>query len=90
MASRNSVRQARDIGCDMNATPTDADLLYGVKPIAAFLGIRERQARHLIDAKKLPTFSFPGSSIICARRSTLNAWLAEREAAALKSGCLEH
>lgn len=62
----------------------DNDLLYGAPAIAAFLGLGERQARHLSDTGAIPTFKLPGNKIICARRSTLSAWLAEREAKAAK------
>lgn len=61
---------------------TDRDLLYGVPAIADHLGLTSRQARHLADTGAVPTFKLPGNKIVCARRSTLNAWLAEREAAA--------
>lgn len=66
----------------MPAEQSDRDLLYGVPAIAAFLGLGDRQARHLADTGAVPTFKLPGNKIICARRSSLNAWLAEREAAA--------
>lgn len=59
----------------------ERDLLYGVPAIAAFLGIRGRQAKHRVSTGEIPTFRIGES--ICARRSTLNTWLAEREAAAL-------
>ena len=55
------------------------DLLYGVPAIAEFLGVRVRQARHLCESGRLPTFKL-GSQKICARRSTLWRWLAEQEA----------
>ena len=61
-------------------TPRQSDLLYGVPAIARFLRLRERQARHRIDNGTIPTFRLDGT--ICARESSLNAWLAEREAAA--------
>lgn len=57
-----------------------SDLLYGVPAIAAFLRMRERQCRHRIDKKTIPTFRLEGT--ICSRESTLTAWLAEREAEA--------
>ncbi len=68
----------------MPSTPPDddagqsapADLLYGVPAIAAFLGFREHQARHVIAEGRIPTFRM--GSIICSRRSTLNAWLDEQ------------
>ena len=55
------------------------DLLYGVPAIAEYLGLAVRQARHLCEVGRVPTFKL-GNKIICARRSTLSRWLAEREA----------
>lgn len=54
------------------------DMLYGMRAIAEFLGIRPRQALHLVEAGHLPHFRI--GKPICSRRSTLTAWLAEREA----------
>lgn len=61
-----------------------ADLLYGVKAIAAFLGLTDRQAQHRIDDGALPTFRLGGRArgTICARRSTLRDHLAQLERAA--------
>lgn len=56
------------------------DLLYGARPIAEHLGITERQARYLIDQRTLPAWK--EGKMICARRSSLNAWMDRREAAA--------
>ncbi|MFB0493621.1 hypothetical protein ABIE45_006277 [Methylobacterium sp. OAE515] len=56
------------------------DLLYGMPAIAGHLGLKVPQARHLADKRTIPTFKV--GKLTCARRSTLNAWLAEREAAA--------
>lgn len=65
---------------------SQADLLYGVKAIAAFLGLTDRQAQHRIDDGALPTFRLGGKArgTICARRTTLRSHLAklEREAQA--------
>lgn len=61
----------------------DQDLLYGVPAIAAYLGIRPRQAKHRVATGHIPTFRIGES--ICARRSTLTAWLAECEAKARKA-----
>lgn len=55
----------------------DGDLLYGVPAIAVFLNVRPRQAYHLIERARLPAFRLAGK--VCARRSTLSAWLAECE-----------
>lgn len=65
---------------------SQADLLYGVKAIASFLGLTRPQAQHRIDAGDLPTFRLGGKTrgTICARRTTLRSHLAklEREAQA--------
>ena len=57
-----------------------ADLLYGVPAIAGFLGLKVRQARHLCEVGRLPTFKV--GNYVCSRRSTISAWLAEQERAA--------
>lgn len=62
--------------------PENSDLLSGHAEIGAHLRMTERQAKHLAAIQAIPTFKLPGSNIVRARRSTLNAWLAEREAAA--------
>ena len=64
--------------------PLDRDLLRGAGAIASFLfgddpGGR-RRVYHLAsasDEKRLPVFYL--GSIICARRSTMLTWIAERE-----------
>lgn len=58
----------------------DADLLYGLPAIAGQLGLSGDQVRHLAKSHGLPTFKLGRS--VCARRSTLATWLAERESAA--------
>lgn len=73
----------------MEQAENDGELLYGAKAIATFLGIGEKAARHRIEAGVIPTFKLPGTLTICARKSSLRAWLAECEAkaqAAPKSG----
>ena len=72
----------------MEDATRDPDFLYGAPAIGTHMSLRPRQVYHLIEKASLPVFRL--GRIVCARRSTLNAWLAEREAAALKSGCLEH
>lgn len=59
----------------------NADLLEGLAAIAAFLRVKPRRVQHLMATAGLPTFSLSGR-VLNARKSTLNAWLAEREAAA--------
>jgi hypothetical protein len=51
--------------------PAAADFLYGTRAIGEFLGIRERQAEHLIFSGRLPAFKV--GKTVCARRSTLAA-----------------
>ncbi|GGC70755.1 DNA-binding protein [Chelatococcus reniformis] len=58
---------------------TSADLLSGWIAIGKHLGMKPDAARHLARTSGLPTFKL--GKTVCARRSTLNAWLAEREAA---------
>jgi hypothetical protein len=48
-----------------------ADFLYGTAAIAAHLGIRHRQAEHLIFSGRLPAFKI--GKTVCARRSKLDA-----------------
>jgi hypothetical protein len=57
-----------------------ADLLYGAPAIARFLRLSEPQARHLCENGTLPTFKV--GKLICARETTLLAWIAECEAKA--------
>ncbi len=56
------------------------DLLYGLEAIASHLGMSARQARHRALTGLIPTFKMERT--VCARRSTLTAWLAEQEAKA--------
>ena len=58
----------------------EADLLVGVDAIAAYLGYTRSAAQHLIDEQTMPVFRI--GRRVHARRSTLNAWLAECEAKA--------
>lgn len=58
--------------------PSEPDLLRGVSAIAEHLGLGYRQAYHLHETGGLPTFKLGAS--VCARRSALNAWFAEKEA----------
>ena len=58
-----------------------ADILHGYAEIGTYLRMSRRQAKYLAEARVLPTFTLAGR-VVHARRSTLDAWLAEREAAA--------
>lgn len=53
-------------------------LLYGIKALAAFLGITERQAYHLAAKGALPTWK-EGRTVV-ASRASISAWIASREA----------
>ena len=70
-------------------TEETSDLLYGAKAIAAFLSLSEQQARGLIQRRVIETFKMPSSSIVCARKTTLQAllvkWKREAREAAAKS-----
>jgi excisionase family DNA binding protein len=59
----------------------EADLLYGVAAIAMHLNLTRRQVYHLAASGTLPTFKVGGKTV-CARKSTLNAWLKDQEARA--------
>lgn len=61
--------------------PHTPDMLYGVPSISQFLGLKRRQAQYLIEKGRLPIFRPGDGKVICARRSTLTAWLAEQETA---------
>lgn len=69
----------------MSGEKRNADLLYGVPAIAVYLDMRERQARHLCEAGKIPTYRI--ASTICASKIAIDEYLegirleAAREAA---------
>jgi excisionase family DNA binding protein len=55
----------------------NSDILKGSKAIAAWLGISERTIRHQVSNGRLPIFRI--GAAICARKSTLTAWIADQE-----------
>jgi excisionase family DNA binding protein len=55
----------------------NTDILKGSKAIAEWLGISERTIRFQVSNGRLPYFRV--GQAICARKSTLNAWIAEQE-----------
>lgn len=64
-------------------TDLSTDLLRGADKIAEFMfgdTKLRRQVYHLSERKNLPVFRL--GSTICARKSTLLAWIAEQERAA--------
>jgi hypothetical protein len=48
----------------------DADLLYGMKRIARYLGLTNRQVEHMISKCEIPTFKL--GVIVCTTRSGLD------------------
>ncbi|WP_286880878.1 hypothetical protein [Sphingomonas sp.] len=60
-----------------DATLSPADLLYGVKAIAAHLQMTVKQVYHLHAKGDLPTFKI--GATVCARRSTLAKHFADQE-----------
>lgn len=49
-----------------------SDMLHGWAQIAAYLGINERQARHLHNAHSLPVFKV--GSIVAANKTSIDNW----------------
>jgi excisionase family DNA binding protein len=54
-----------------------ADLLRGADAIAEFLGFPRRAIYHAVAKNHLPSFRI--GETVCARKSTLTAWIAEQE-----------
>lgn len=54
-----------------------ADLLRGADAIASFLGFPRRAVYHAVSRGHLPSFKV--GETICARRSTLTAWIVDQE-----------
>jgi hypothetical protein len=61
--------------------PLADDLLNGASEIAKFMGWTRSKTFHALEARALPGFKMPGSSIWHARRSTLTAHVATLERA---------
>jgi hypothetical protein len=57
-----------------------ADILRGADAIATYLGFPRRSIYHAASRGNIPTFRI--GDILCARKSTLAAWIAEQEGAA--------
>ncbi|MCW5706776.1 DNA-binding protein [Shinella sp.] len=53
------------------------DLLRGADAIAAFLGFPRRAIYHAVAKGHLPSFRV--GDTVCARKSTLTAWIVEQE-----------
>ena len=60
---------------DSQGNSQAGDLLYGVKAIAAYLGMRPNQAQHRCDDGTIPTFNIGRN--VCARKSRLQDWIEE-------------
>jgi hypothetical protein len=59
------------------------ELLHGVSAIAAHLGLNKRVIYHLASTTDMPTFRL--GTVVCARRSSLDTWLIEREKEAMNA-----
>ena len=53
------------------------DLIVGAAGVAEFLGVRRRQIYHAVELGYLPLFRM--GALICARRTTLAAWIEAQE-----------
>lgn len=51
--------------------PIDNDLLYGTRAIANYLELPVQKCRDLINLGGVPTFTMPGSTTRCARKSSM-------------------
>lgn len=60
----------------------DADILHGYAAIGAYMGLSEDTARNRAITQQMPVVR--DGRRVWIRRATLDAWLAEREAAARK------
>jgi hypothetical protein len=65
-----------------NDNSLEKDVLYGAAAIAGFMGVPRRVVYHLASKSALPVFRM--GEIVCARRSTLLAWVEGQEAASRK------
>jgi hypothetical protein len=61
----------------MDGENAHGDVVYGVAAIAKFLSAPKRAIQHQVTMKRLPVFRMGRS--IAARKSTLSAWIADRE-----------
>ncbi|MDR7039631.1 cytidine deaminase [Methylobacterium sp. BE186] len=74
--------EARYLGADESGLPLSEDLMTGADAIARFMfgeatETNKRRVYHAADKLGLPAFKF--GSTICARRSTIIAWIKEQE-----------
>ncbi|CAH2409384.1 excisionase family DNA-binding protein [Mesorhizobium escarrei] len=61
-------------------SPLAVDILRGADAIAKHLGFPRRAIYHLVSKGGLPHFRL--GETVCARKSTLSAWIEEQERAA--------
>lgn len=61
----------------MNTVELKDDMLRGASAIADFLGFPRRTVYHAAAKGHLPTFRI--GDLVCARKSTLTAWIAKQE-----------
>jgi excisionase family DNA binding protein len=57
--------------------PIAHDMLRGADKIAEYLGMERRQIYHLSEKTRLPVFKI--GATLCARKSTLMAWIVAQE-----------
>ena len=63
------------------------DLLHGLAEIGEHLGLTTRQVKHLVESDSgFPTFKIPGGRVVCALRSKVDRWLADRAEQATVEG----
>ena len=60
-----------------NIPPLAEDVLRGAAAIASFMGFDRRTIYHLAAKGALPVFKM--GDIVCARKSTLLAWIKQQE-----------
>jgi excisionase family DNA binding protein len=56
-----------------NPNQPNAGLLYGAKAIADYLGVKRRQAEHLIETNRIPFFRI--GRTVASKRSLVDAYL---------------
>ncbi len=65
------------------AQSDETDILHQYGEIGAFLRMTARQAQHRVLSGEIPHFKL--GRIVCARKSTLLAWMAEQEAKSIRA-----
>ncbi len=71
-------------GAERRPADGRSELLHGAQDIAAFLGLTVRQVERHIAQSNLPVFRL--GRTVCARRSSLDRWLAELENQSRRAG----